>query len=231
MERRPEKQISSYIIQTQEEEIKRIALELHEGVGQTLSSLFTSLKMIESSVDKPDVKSYIEEMGNVLEKTIHEIRLLAVELHPPALDTFGLVPAIKSYLKLFTSTFGIIVNMESIGVERVLSKEQNISLFRVCQEALGNIAKYADTSEAKLIFTWREDELSIMIEDEGKGFAYDKLAGHSSGLAAMKERMNLAGGTVLDFVNNWKRDDCTHMFADRIGIMIIIGFYVKYNKI
>ena len=50
--------------------------------------------------------------------------------------------------------------MESIGHERVLSKEQSISLFRVCQEALGNIAKYADTSEARMIFTWGEDELS-----------------------------------------------------------------------
>ena len=68
MESRPEKQISSYIIQTQEEEIKRIALELHEGVGQTLSSLFTSLNMIESSVDKPDVKSYIEGNGKCIGK-------------------------------------------------------------------------------------------------------------------------------------------------------------------
>jgi signal transduction histidine kinase len=195
MEKRPENHISSYIIQTQEEEIKRIALELHEGVSQTLYSLFTGLQMIESSIEKPAVKSYVKEMEQVLEKTIQEIRLLSVELHPPTLATLGLVPAIKSYLKLYTSTFGIIIKMESFGKEIMMSEQRSIALFRVCQEALANIAKYADTSEASLIFTWGDHDLKMIIEDHGKGFDYEQQGKQSSGLEAMKERMYLVGGT------------------------------------
>lgn len=195
MEKRQENQISSYIIQTQEEEIKRIALELHEGVAQTLYSLFTGLQMIENSIEAPAVKSYVKGMAQELEKTIQEIRLLSVELHPPTLATLGLIPAIKSYLKLYMSTFGIVVKMESFGPEIMISEQQSIALFRVCQEALANIAKYADTCEASLIFTWGDHDLQMVIEDDGKGFAYDAHGKQSSGLAAMKERMYLVGGT------------------------------------
>jgi signal transduction histidine kinase len=195
MEKRPENHISSYIIQTQEEEIKRIALELHEGVGQTLYSLFTGLQMIENSIEKPAVKSYVKEMAQGLEKTIQEIRLLSVELHPPTLSTLGLIPAVKSYLKLYMSTFGIVVRMESSGGEIMISEQESIALFRVCQEALANIAKYADTCEASLSFTWGEHDLQMVIEDHGKGFDYEVQGKQSSGLAAMKERMCLVGGT------------------------------------
>ncbi len=192
---RPEKHISSYIIHTQEEEIKRIALELHEGVGQTLYSLFTGLQFIEGSIEQPAAKSYVKEMAHQLEKTIQEIRLLSVELHPPTLDTLGFVPAMKSYLKLYTSTFGIVVKMDSFGTEQPLSEQQSIALFRVCQEALANIAKYADTSEAAMSLTWEENSLIIEICDNGKGFDYEQHGQQSSGLAAMKERMILVGGT------------------------------------
>lgn len=195
MEKRPRHHISSYIIQTQEEEIKRIALELHEGVGQTLYSLFTGLQMIENSIEKTAVKSYVKEMAQGLEKTIQEIRLLSVELHPPTLATLGLVPAIKSYVKLYMSTYGIVVKMENFGKEVMISEHQSIALFRVCQEALANIAKYADTCEASIMLIWSDHDLQMVIADDGKGFDYDEQRRQSSGLAAMKERMYLVGGT------------------------------------
>lgn len=195
MERQPGKNdISSYIIQTQEEEIKRIALELHEGVGQTLYSLYTGMQFIGNAVEQAEMKGYVSDMAELLEKTIQEIRLLAVELHPPTLTTLGLLPAIKSYLKLYTSTYGIEVELESSGKEIPLMEKQRITLFRVCQEALANIARYADTVNAKMTFTWKIDHLSIIIKDNGKGFDIDKGWQQSTGLAAMKERMHLIGG-------------------------------------
>ncbi|HJV32364.1 MAG TPA: ATP-binding protein, partial [Bacillales bacterium] len=132
----------------------------------------------------------------LLEKTIQEMRLLTVELHPPTLPTLGLLPAIKSYIKLYTSTFGILVDLESIGVEKSIPEQHNIAVFRVCQEALANIAKYADTSNVKINFIWGEDSLQISIYDFGQGFLMDEHTGNfqSSGLAAMKERMLLSGG-------------------------------------
>ncbi len=149
-------QISSYIIQSQEDEIKRIALELHEGVGQTLYSLYTGLQFIEAGLNQPETKTYVKEMAQLLEKTIQEVRLLSVELHPPTLTTLGLLSAVRNYAKLYTSTFGIEVEIKSTGVETSIPEKKNIALFRVCQEALTNIAKYADTSEAKISFIWGE---------------------------------------------------------------------------
>lgn len=200
MEKLPLKQpISSYIIQTQEEEIKRIALDLHEGVGQNLYSIFTGLKVLETGVIKPHMKMYAREMSQLLEKTILEMRMLTVELHPPTLDTLGLLPALKSYIKLYISTFGILVDIDSVGEEQQIREHQNIAVFRVCQEALANIAKYADTSNVKIHFVWEENSLQIKIYDFGVGFLLEEQVGNirSSGLAAMRERMLLAGGECI----------------------------------
>ncbi|HEY2421076.1 MAG TPA: sensor histidine kinase [Neobacillus sp.] len=189
-------QISAYIIQSQEDEIKRIAMELHEGVGQNLYSILTGLQFLESGLKEPQMKNYAREMAQLIEKTIQEIRLLSVELHPPTLTTLGLLPAINSYIKLYTSTFGILVDLESTGEEKPISEQNNIAVFRVCQEAFTNIAKYADTSNVKINFMWYEEELRITIHDFGKGFQPAEHL-YSSGLAAMKERMLLTGGQCV----------------------------------
>lgn len=190
--------ISSYIIHSQEEEIKRIAIELHEGVGQNLYSLYTGLQFIESGTEQPQLKSYIQEMALQMERTIQEIRLLSVELHPPSLSTLGLLPAVKSYAKLYTSTFGIVVEITSTGDQQPLPEQSNIAVFRVCQEALANAAKYADTSRINLHVLWEKDKINITIKDFGKGFNYEeKSPNFSSGLAAMKERMLLTGGECV----------------------------------
>ena len=135
-------------------------------------------------------------MTQLIEKTIQEIRLLSVELHPPALTTLGLLPAIKSYINLYTSTFGVLVDLEASGEEKPIPEQSSVAVFRVCQEALTNIAKHADTSNVKLSLIWKENELKISIVDFGGGFELDELEMNpvSLGIAAMKERMLLTGG-------------------------------------
>lgn len=191
--------VCTYIIDSQEEEIKRIAHELHEGVGQNLYSILTGLQFLASGEQDSSKKSYMREMNLLIEKTIQEIRLLSVELHPPALTTLGLLPAMKSYIGCYTSTFGIIVELKSSGEGKLISEKQRIAVFRVCQEALTNIAKYADTTIVKMNFFWKESELKITIRDFGKGFQPEEFQGNepSSGLAAMKERMLLIGGKCV----------------------------------
>ena len=198
MKMQPDKnKVSSYIIQSQEQEIKRIALELHEGVGQTLYSLYTGMQFIENAIDQPEMKKYVEDMTHVLEKTIQEVRLLAVELHPPTLITLGFLAALKSYLTIYTSTYGIEVDFEFSGNEVQLSEKENITLFRVCQEALANIALYADTSKAKLTVNWNPDRLLIIITDFGRGFDVSGVLSEPTGLSAIIERMHLINGKCM----------------------------------
>jgi signal transduction histidine kinase len=197
MNRLPErKELSKYIIQSSEDEIKRIAIELHEGVGQTLYSVYTGLQFLEESTKEREMKNYIHEMGEVLEKTIQEIRFLSVELHPPTLSSLGFFPALKSYLKLYTSTFGILVELNQEGEELSLQETHRITLFRVCQEALGNIAKYADTVQVTIDVKWSPNLIQIVIKDFGIGFEVEKSL-HNPGLAAMIERMKLIGGDCV----------------------------------
>ena len=99
---------------------------------------------------------------------------------PLPLQHLGLLPAIKSYIKLYTSTFGILVDLESTGEEKPIPEQNSIAVFRVCQEALTNIAKYADTSNVKMSFIWSEDELKITIHDFGGGFELDEHGDESS---------------------------------------------------
>jgi signal transduction histidine kinase len=189
--------ISSYIIQSQEQEIKRIALELHEGVGQTLYSLYTGMQLIENALEQPEMKKYVKDMTHVLENTIQEVRLLAVELHPPTLLTLGFISAMKSYLTIYTSTYGIEVDFEVSGNEVQLTEKENITLFRVCQEALANIALYADTSKAKLIVHWDPDRLLIVIKDVGRGFDVGGALSKTTGLSAIIERIHLINGECM----------------------------------
>ncbi|WNS78415.1 histidine kinase [Domibacillus sp. DTU_2020_1001157_1_SI_ALB_TIR_016] len=188
-------QISSYIIMSQEEELKRIALDLHEGVGQTLYSVYTGLNVVESAADGPEVKHYLQDMVQLLEKTIKEVRMLAVELHPPTLHTVGLLSAINSYTKLYTDTYGIMVEIETIGEPGKIEEKGTVALFRVFQESLANIAKYADTSKAKVTIIWGEGTVTMGISDRGRGFEAEQGMEKASGLAAMKGRMALVGGT------------------------------------
>lgn len=194
-------QASMYIIQAQEEEMKRISGELHEGIGQSLYSLNTGLKFIEAGIEQTEVKVYIQEMSQLIERTIREVRLLSVELYPPSLTTLGLLPALLNYSKLFASTFGITVQIESNGEEFPLEEQKRAAVFRVCQEALLNSAKYADVSEIKMAASWEPDRLNMDISDSGKGFDLDKVLASkaSAGLWAMMERMVLAGGTCSFF--------------------------------
>ncbi|MRH44732.1 sensor histidine kinase [Aquibacillus halophilus] len=187
---------STYIIQSQEEEIKRIALELHEGISQNLYSLYTGLEFIQSGIGQPHIQAYTRELTELVNRTIKEVRLLSVELYPSTLMTLGLSAALKSYIKLFTSTFGVIINIKTVGIERNVSEEKSLAVFRTCQEALINIAKYADTSEANLSFTWEEESLRIVIDDIGLGFDVQEAIDRKlfKGIAAMKQRMIIAGG-------------------------------------
>ncbi|GAA0324750.1 hypothetical protein GCM10008967_14180 [Bacillus carboniphilus] len=193
-----DKKVTNYIIQAQEEEIKRISNELHEGVSQTLYSLFTGLQFVEKQQADPKIKQIVSEMVQLTERTIEELRWVSTELYPASLDTLGIVAAIRSYLKVYTSTFGIDVEVKTMGTERVLSSEQKIALFRSCQEALVNSAKYADTSKVFIDMKWEDNKIMIIIKDEGVGFSIEEVTRNQEclGLASIKQRLELLSGTA-----------------------------------
>jgi len=192
------KKVISYIIEAQEEELKRIAHELHEGVAQTLYSTITGLRVIEGVLDNRELKDYTVNMINQLVGTIHELRKLSTELYPPSLDQLGFMSALKAYVKIYTSTYGIPIHFQSKGIERRFPLFSEVTLLRVCQEVLYNIAKYADTTRINIHFSWEEDFLFVLIQDYGCGFNLQEVLDNKEllGIPGMMKRMELINGQI-----------------------------------
>lgn len=194
--RQPDR-ISAYIIQSQEEGMKRLANELHEGISQELYSVYTGLQTLQLQLEEEeDLQAYVKGLSDNLMKTLKEVRVLSGELYPITLPEVGLVSSLKKYIRLYTSTFGIPIHLETKGEEEKLTEAMSLAMFRSCQESLINIAKYADVSEATIHLVWKDESLFIEIEDRGKGFSIEEAKKNQrwNGLGAMGHRMGMVGG-------------------------------------
>ncbi len=189
--------LTEYIFRTQEEDRKRIASELHEGISQMLYSIYSGLQLVENKIQNDDVKNFTNEMIHMARRSIEDLRLLSTELYPHTLDQLGIYKTMKSYLKMYSETFGILVESDCSGNEKSLSELQNILLFRSCQEMILNSAKHADATQVNVFFTWEEKGLTVRIQDDGIGLNEEAVKEQSiSGLTAVKEMLSIIEGDL-----------------------------------
>lgn len=190
--------MTSYVIQAQEEERKRVSRDLHDGIGQALYSILVGLKVLNQLHLEEPVKNHLEDVHQMTARALEEVKNMAVELRPSALDDLGLVPAIRSYIKRFEQTFGILTQFEVLGNKRRVSSVVETALYRICQEAMTNAAKYADTDKMYVRLHDSGDKIEILIEDYGRGFDTEHVRAQGTGLGlyGMKERANLLGGNT-----------------------------------
>lgn len=199
MEReRFQRQITNYIIQAQEEERKRISRDLHDGVGQALYSIVVGLKVVNQANVDTELKNLLVDIQQMTARALDEVKSMAVELRPSALDDLGLIPAIRSYSKRYEDTFGIVTELDVVGSRRRFHSSVETALYRICQEAMINAAKYADTDKLFVRFRDLGKMIELSIEDFGRGFDLNQLRilGTGLGLYGMKERASLLGGEV-----------------------------------
>jgi PAS domain S-box-containing protein len=178
------------IIDVQEEERKRLSRNLHDGIGQNLYSHLITINRMLAEMEHPLLQQMQEEATQLIE----EIRQISWELRPSVLDDLGLVPAIRSYLSRFSDHHQIDVYFDC-GLNRRLDISIELSIYRIIQEALTNIWKYADVSEASVTIREMDNAIRVMIEDKGKGF---ELEDHTSGvgLFSMDERARSVDGNL-----------------------------------
>lgn len=195
-------QLLRKIIAAQEEERRRIARELHDETGQAITSLLVSLKVIEGAASLEQARALASEMRDLIGKTLDEVRDLASELRPSALDDLGLVPALARYVGKLPARFGFQVDFVTTGAhEQRLPREIESTLYRIAQEALTNVARHAKASHVSLLLEQRRDAILMLVEDNGVGF--DAVSVMSSahereplGLYGMQERASLVGGRL-----------------------------------
>jgi PAS domain S-box-containing protein len=199
--RRAEDELKSYprrLIETQEAEGQRIARELHDEVGQTLTSVGMMLQTSRSL--PPDQGGLrIDESQSLLRELIGKVRDLALDLRPAMLDDFGLGAALEWLVQRYSEQTGVRVDFESSGLDdRRFRSEIEIAAYRIVQEALTNVARHAQVREARVRVTVTGDTLRVEIEDRGAGFdpRLVRTARTTVGLAGMRERASILGGRL-----------------------------------
>ena len=197
--------LSGRVIRAQEEERQRIARELHDDTGQVLTLLLIRLKLLEGQPGAERLEEQIAELRGLVSGAIDQVRQLALNLRPPALDQLGLVPALRSLATTFTANTHIPVKLELPREAVRLSPEQTIAVYRIAQEALTNAAKHASATQTTLAVALNQSSLRLTVRDDGQGFdpaAFARPAGKGAasgpgvGLFGMEERARLVGGTL-----------------------------------
>jgi len=185
------KEMMTRVIAVQEEERKRISRELHDGVGQGLFSLLIRIdRLLDDHPEIDELRGLRRDVADVME----DIRGMARELRPSVLDDLGVGPAVRTYVENYSAHYGIDVSL-AIELRGRLDIAAETTIYRVVQEALTNIAKYADVDECEVTIRETDDAVEAVVRDEGAGFD-PSVKGSGVGLFSMEERARAVGGSL-----------------------------------
>jgi signal transduction histidine kinase len=192
--------LSMRLMRLQDEERRKIARELHDGLGQYLAALNINLDLMAQSPEARDAA--LAEAREILTKTMTEVRTLSHLLHPPLLDEMGFASAAKWFVEGFAKRSGVKVELNVQEDLPRLPDAIEIGLFRVLQEGLTNIHRHSGSAKAEIGLNLEKDTLSLLVRDYGKGIPVAVLEKWKStgaagvGLTGMQERVKELGGRV-----------------------------------
>jgi two-component system sensor histidine kinase NreB len=184
------------VVTAQEAERERVALELHDGLGQILTSISLFASDLENEVPAK-ARGRVTRVNELVRRAIADSRQLVWSLRPPELERLGLVPALRRLVEETTAETITVDLHEEIGELR-LDVETEAVVYRVVQEAVNNAIKHAGASAISILLRRRGDVLSTIVEDNGRGFDIEAIRpGRGLGLIGMRERAELVGGAVV----------------------------------
>jgi signal transduction histidine kinase len=184
------------VVKAQELERKRLARELHDETGQALTSILLGLKPLEQSARTDEERAAMASLRELVVSTLRDVRRLAVELRPSALDDFGLATAVERLADTFRDSTGMRVDVETQLGEVRLPPEVETALYRIVQEALANIVKHAEATHVSILLTRKDFSVAAVVEDDGKGFDETDTGDNVLGIVGMRERVGLVGGRL-----------------------------------
>lgn len=185
--------------QATEIEKRRFSRKLYDDIGQRLSVLKLDLDWLENSLPETHdgLPARLAQMQGLLDNVITMTKSMASALRPPLLDDFGLLPAVEWMAENFRKKTAISCAVESIGMTGKLDEPTESAVFRVVQEGLSNIEKHAHARNARIVLERTENQLDVMIQDDGVGMAAgSEFKSGCYGLIAMQERIFVLGGTI-----------------------------------
>jgi len=198
--------LSSQLLTAQETERGRIARELHDGIGQSLSAIKFRVEDALGQLDKGSTESSVSNLVNlipVIQSTVEEVRRITMDLRPSTLDDLGILATIAWLCREFQSTYSTVeIKREISAEESDVPNPLKIVLYRVLQEALNNVVKHSGANMVTISLAKKDNTIQLAIEDNGCGFDVDEARSVESskrgfGLGSMKERTELSGGTFV----------------------------------
>jgi signal transduction histidine kinase/streptogramin lyase len=199
-ERALQQEFSRGLLESQEQERRRIAAELHDSLGQSLLTVknYATMALKEPTLPEKTQKQ-LREISDSASASIEEVRSIARALRPYQLDRFGLTKTLEDTAETVTRAGALQIKAEIENIDALFSADAEISIYRIAQESLNNVVKHSRASAAR--FEVRKDDgvLRMTLEDNGVGFDYETVMNRSSsgfGLANLRERVRLLGGTL-----------------------------------
>lgn len=189
------KALTEYLNNARENERASIARDIHDHLGQMLTGMKIDLSILKKKINEnQNTSEKLAQLEDELEKTIKISRRISEELRPPVIDDLGLIPAIELFLDSFENRTNIKCTLSANVPENVISNKIAITLFRLVQEAMTNVARHADAVSAQISIELQNEALHLQIEDDGKGFDLNEIQNKSFGLIGMRERIELVDG-------------------------------------
>lgn len=191
--------LSRRLLETQETERKNISRELHDEIGQTLTAVKINLQSIQKTNKSNKIRKELDVPISYITQSLQQVRDISLNLRPSVLDDLGIESALKWLINRFVQSTKIKFDLQFVTAEIIPSKELELTCYRITQEALTNIVKYADAKNVVVCLSNKDKSLHLKITDDGKGFDVkdarsQALKGKSLGILSMEERAKLAGG-------------------------------------
>jgi signal transduction histidine kinase len=194
LSQRVERESLRRVVAAQEAERQRLARELHDETGQALTSMLLGLRAAEDAHDETTRNATLASLRELASATLQDVRRLAIELRPKALDDFGLVAALQRLVEGYGERTGIDARFDG-GLDERLSPEVETALYRIVQEGLTNVTKHAGATRVSVLLALIDGKATVIVEDDGSGF--DASLRHEGlGLVGMRERVSLVGGAL-----------------------------------
>ena len=197
------RELSARLMQLQDDERRRIARELHDSVGQMLAALGMNLAAVGTDIERlVKTANTVNDSAALVQELSREVRTISHLLHPPLLDEAGLASALRWYVDGFAERSKIKVDLEVPADFERLTRESETAIFRTVQECLTNIHRHSESSTARIRITSSDGQISVEIEDRGKGIPPEKQSEMAStgtpgvGMRGMRERLRQLGGSL-----------------------------------
>ena len=195
--------LTAEMVVLQDEERRRLARELHDGIGQMLAALLMNVSIVQSQSHKLDERGAraVSENAQLLQQVSTEIRTMSHLLHPPLLEDAGLASALRWYTDEFSERSKIKVDLEIPSDFERLPNNTEVAIFRIVQECLTNVHRHSGSKSAAIRMTRDNGSLVVQVMDRGKGISKEKLPSLASGrtgvgIGGMRERLKQMGGTL-----------------------------------